>query len=43
MVAGETIESAIKTSQTLDEKGMVCTMDYLGEFVSSTRSNRLQY
>ncbi|MEC0301352.1 proline dehydrogenase [Peribacillus frigoritolerans] len=35
VVAGETIESAIKKSQTLNEKGMVCTMDHLGEFVST--------
>ncbi|WP_434060139.1 hypothetical protein [Peribacillus simplex] len=34
MAAGETIESAIKKSQTLNEKGMVCTMDHLGEPVT---------
>ncbi|MCI2256489.1 proline dehydrogenase [Domibacillus sp. PGB-M46] len=41
VVAGETIESAIKKAQALNEKGMVCTMDHLGEFVS-TRQEALE-
>ncbi|GAC91693.1 proline dehydrogenase [Anoxybacillus flavithermus NBRC 109594] len=35
VVAGETIESAIKKVRELNEKGLVCTLDHLGEFVSS--------
>lgn len=35
VVAGVTIESAMKTAQELNEKGLVCTLDHLGEFVSS--------
>lgn len=35
VVAGETIDSAIKTMKSLNEKGLVCTVDHLGEFVSS--------
>ncbi|MGM0875929.1 MAG: proline dehydrogenase family protein [Bacillota bacterium] len=35
VVAGDTIESAIKKVQELNEKGLVCTLDHLGEFVSS--------
>lgn len=35
VVAGETIESAVKKAQDLNKKGLVCTMDHLGEFVSS--------
>ncbi|WP_028393094.1 proline dehydrogenase family protein [Bacillus cihuensis] len=34
VVAGVTIESAIKKVQELNEKGLVCTLDHLGEFVS---------
>ena len=34
VVAGVTIESAIETAQELNEKGLVCTLDHLGEFVS---------
>ncbi|RFU66869.1 proline dehydrogenase [Peribacillus saganii] len=35
VVAGMTIESAIKKVKHLNEKGLVCTLDHLGEFVSS--------
>lgn len=35
VVAGDTIESAIKKVQELNEKGLICTLDHLGEFVSS--------
>ncbi|NRD76833.1 proline dehydrogenase [Bacillus sp. BRMEA1] len=35
VVAGETIESAIKKVQELNNKGLICTLDHLGEFVSS--------
>ncbi|MFD1426467.1 proline dehydrogenase [Kroppenstedtia sanguinis] len=35
VVAGESIESAMKTVRSLNEKGLVCTIDHLGEFVSS--------
>ncbi|GGE06696.1 proline dehydrogenase [Marinithermofilum abyssi] len=35
VVAGETIESAMKAAKSLNEKGLVCTVDHLGEFVSS--------
>ncbi|MDO7487295.1 proline dehydrogenase [Peribacillus frigoritolerans] len=35
VVAGDTIKSAIKKVQELNEKGLVCTLDHLGEFVSS--------
>jgi proline dehydrogenase len=35
VVAGITIESAIKSVKKLNEKGIVCTLDHLGEFVSS--------
>ncbi|MED5051691.1 proline dehydrogenase [Anoxybacillus rupiensis] len=35
VVAGETIESAIAKVKELNEKGLVCTLDHLGEFVSS--------
>ncbi|MEH7545963.1 MULTISPECIES: proline dehydrogenase [Bacillaceae] len=35
VVAGDTIESAIKKVQELNKKGLVCTLDHLGEFVSS--------
>ncbi|MDC0705821.1 MULTISPECIES: proline dehydrogenase [Priestia] len=35
VVAGDTIESAIKKVQELNEKGLICTLDHLGEFVLS--------
>ncbi|AEH49770.1 proline dehydrogenase family protein [Parageobacillus thermoglucosidasius] len=35
VVAGETIESAIAKVKELNEKGLVCTLDHLGEFVSN--------
>lgn len=35
VVAGESIESAMETVRSLNEKGLVCTVDHLGEFVSS--------
>ncbi|MDN3017206.1 proline dehydrogenase [Paenibacillus sp. BSR1-1] len=35
VVAGDTIESAIKKVEELNKKGLVCTLDHLGEFVSS--------
>jgi proline dehydrogenase len=35
VVAGVTIDSAIKKVQQLNEKGLVCTLDHLGEFVSN--------
>ncbi|OYD09584.1 proline dehydrogenase family protein [Paludifilum halophilum] len=35
VVAGETIESAVKAVKSLNDKGLVCTVDHLGEFVSS--------
>ncbi|KMY49134.1 proline dehydrogenase family protein [Peribacillus loiseleuriae] len=35
VVAGVTIESVIKKTQELNEKGLVCTLDHLGEFVSN--------
>ncbi|MHC5534568.1 proline dehydrogenase [Priestia megaterium] len=35
VVAGDTIESAIKKVQELNNKGLICTLDHLGEFVSS--------
>ncbi|PDM40348.1 proline dehydrogenase [Parageobacillus yumthangensis] len=35
VVAGETIESAIVKVKELNEKGLVCTLDHLGEFVSN--------
>ncbi|WP_221210787.1 proline dehydrogenase family protein [Anoxybacteroides voinovskiense] len=35
VVAGETIESAMAKVKELNEKGLVCTLDHLGEFVSS--------
>ncbi|RBW67426.1 proline dehydrogenase family protein [Bacillus taeanensis] len=35
VVAGDTIESAIKKVHELNEKGLSCTLDHLGEFVSS--------
>jgi len=37
VVAGDTIESAIKKVQELNEKGLICTLDHLGEFVSSRK------
>src|SRR5579875_3813022 len=33
-VAGETIESAIRAVQVLNEEGMLATLDHLGEFVA---------
>lgn len=35
VVAGETIESAVKKVQELNGKGLICTLDHLGEFVSN--------
>lgn len=35
VVAGSTIEAAIATVRELNKKGLVCTLDHLGEFVSS--------
>ncbi|MBR8659997.1 MULTISPECIES: proline dehydrogenase family protein [unclassified Brevibacillus] len=35
VVAGETIAEAIKTVRQLNQKGLVCTLDHLGEFVYS--------
>lgn len=35
VVAGMTIESAIRKVQELNEKGLLCTLDHLGEFVSN--------
>lgn len=35
VVAGVTIEHAMQTVKELNEKGIVCTLDHLGEFVSS--------
>ncbi|MED4046591.1 MULTISPECIES: proline dehydrogenase [Priestia] len=35
VVAGDTIQSAIKKVDQLNQKGLVCTLDHLGEFVSS--------
>ncbi|MFP7226417.1 proline dehydrogenase [Priestia filamentosa] len=35
VVAGDTIEGAMKKVHELNEKGLVCTLDHLGEFVSS--------
>ncbi|NGQ96675.1 proline dehydrogenase [Brevibacillus sp. SYP-B805] len=34
-VAGETIEEAIRNVRELNKKGLVCTLDHLGEFVFS--------
>ena len=33
VIAGETIEDAIETVRKLNEKGLICTVDHLGEFV----------
>jgi len=35
VVAGETIQSAIEAIKKLNEKGLVATLDHLGEFVTS--------
>jgi len=35
VVAGETIQSAIEAVKKLNEKGLVATLDHLGEFVTS--------
>ncbi|MED4072810.1 proline dehydrogenase [Priestia endophytica] len=35
VVAGDTIEGAMKKVRELNEKGLVCTLDHLGEFVST--------
>ncbi|WP_028775970.1 proline dehydrogenase family protein [Shimazuella kribbensis] len=35
VVAGTSIESAMRKVRELNEKGLVCTLDHLGEFVSS--------
>ncbi|MQR85465.1 proline dehydrogenase [Bacillus megaterium] len=35
VVAGDTIQSAIEKVDQLNQKGLVCTLDHLGEFVSS--------
>jgi proline dehydrogenase len=34
-VAGETVEEAIRNVRELNKKGLVCTLDHLGEFVFS--------
>ncbi|PLR79309.1 proline dehydrogenase [Bacillus sp. V3-13] len=36
-VAGESIEQAVKVIKDLNEKGLVVTIDYLGEFVDNER------
>jgi len=36
VVAGMTIEDAIHSVKELNDKGILCTLDHLGEFVSST-------
>lgn len=36
VVAGVTIDHAIQTVQELNNKGILCTLDHLGEFVHST-------
>ncbi|WP_211274599.1 proline dehydrogenase family protein [Anaerobacillus arseniciselenatis] len=33
VIAGETIEDAIETVRKLNDKGLICTVDHLGEFV----------
>lgn len=35
VIAGESIESAMEAVKKLNEKGLVCTLDHLGEFVTS--------
>ncbi|WP_209124292.1 proline dehydrogenase family protein [Alkalihalobacillus sp. BA299] len=35
VVAGETISQAIKVVRQLNEKGLICTVDHLGEFVQT--------
>ena len=35
VVAGDSIESMIEKVRELNEKGLVCTLDHLGEFVST--------
>jgi proline dehydrogenase len=35
VVAGETIETAMTKVKELNEKGLVCTLDHLGEFITS--------
>ncbi|MDE5416333.1 MAG: proline dehydrogenase [Bacillaceae bacterium] len=35
VVAGQSVESAIEKVKELNEKGLVCTLDHLGEFVDS--------
>ncbi|WP_245983670.1 proline dehydrogenase family protein [Ammoniphilus oxalaticus] len=35
VVAGQTIEEAIATVKKLNEQGLVCTLDHLGEFIFS--------
>ncbi len=37
VVAGETIEEAIRTVRELNQKGLLCTLDHLGEFVFSVQ------
>ncbi|MEK4146010.1 proline dehydrogenase [Robertmurraya sp. FSL W8-0741] len=36
VVAGVTIDHAIQTVKELNDKGILCTLDHLGEFVNST-------
>ncbi|MCM3761733.1 proline dehydrogenase [Alkalihalobacillus oceani] len=40
VVAGTTIESVVQTVRTLNEQGLVCTVDHLGEFVSTKEEAR---
>ncbi|MEH7340362.1 proline dehydrogenase [Priestia megaterium] len=41
VVAGDTIESAIRKVNQLNQKGLVCTLDHLGEFVFTEEEARL--
>lgn len=37
VVAGDSIDSMVKRVKQLNENGLVCTLDHLGEFVTSTK------
>lgn len=37
VVAGVTIDSAMKTVKSLNERGLMCTVDHLGEFVTDRK------
>ncbi|SDI38679.1 proline dehydrogenase family protein [Alteribacillus bidgolensis] len=37
VVAGVTIDSAMKTVKSLNERGLMCTVDHLGEFVTESK------